>query len=539
MRPMRMWWWLGALSATMTGCGTSEQGMDVASAPDVVQARLAETRDPWLWPFAATSPWNMPIGSGAQYAPANLQSESHSTVDVDLLYRVPAGAPVRNVYAPGAWGPGRCTGTNPQGTLPIPDDLIVPDATSTSTPNNASAFLMADGRTLVQLNPLARCTAGGNVYGWRSPNVDIYGEGLPGGHGGSGLSSIGGTLRLGELTGTAPIRHALKANLWAKKYLHYSASSPTPGYRWPALRADSYASTGYGGTNPQLVMGSLLAIPPSVTEASLGLRTPAGRKLFHALQDYGAYVVDDTAWNVHALSVQEGVLGEFKAFYGYDFVATSGDFFNDFNTLFRALHVVTNSSPSSVGGGGTPRVALAPPFGTDTSTPGYAEDFNDGLAQGWIVVAGTWAVTSGEYRKSSVGAYDKSLYTGATYGTGFRYSARVYSPYSGAANTVGLLYNHVNASNFYEVKLTPTGIVTVNRVVNGARAQVASGTYAGAGPYKWVKVEVARAGTSTTVRINDVAVFSNLSQPELGAGQIGLFSEWNPTSHDDVTVTLQ
>ncbi len=536
MRTLAKWWSLGALSAAMVGCSGSEP-VAAEPAPDAVEAPLAETRDPWLWPFAATSPWNMPIGSGAQYAPANLGNGIYSTVDVDLLYRVPAGAPVRNVYAPGAWGPGRCTGTNPQGTLAIPDNLIVPDATSTSTPNNASAFLMADGRTLIQLNPLARCTAGGNVYGWRSPNVDIYGEGLPGGHGGSGLSSIGGTIRLGELTGTAPIRHALKANLWGKKYLHYSASSPTPGYRWPALRADSYASTNYGGTNPQLVMGSLLAIPPSVTEASLGLKTPAARKLFAALRDYGAYVVDDTAWDVHALSVQEGVTEEFRAFYGYDFVATSGDFFNDFNTLFRALHVVTNSGPGSVGGGGTPRAPLAPPFGT--GQPGYVEDFNDGQAQGWSVAAGTWAVTAGEYRKSSVGAYDKSLYTGATYGTGFRYSARVYSPYSGAANTFGLLYNHVNASNFYEVKLTPTGIVTVNRVVNGARAQVASGTYAGAGPYKWVKVEVSRAGTTTTVRINDVAVFNNLSQPELGAGQAGLFSEWNPTSYDDVSVTQQ
>jgi hypothetical protein len=54
-----------------------------------------------------------------------------------------------------------------------------------------------------------------------------------------------------------------------------------------------------------------------------------------------------------------------------------------------------------------------------------------------------------------------------------------------------------------------------------------------------VKVEVTRAGTTTTVRLNDVAVFTHLSQPELGAGQVGLFSEWNPTSYDDVSVTQQ
>src|SRR5882762_11010710 len=43
----------------------------------------AQTRDPVnpldpnplkapIWPFASTSPWNMPIGSGAQYVPINL-----------------------------------------------------------------------------------------------------------------------------------------------------------------------------------------------------------------------------------------------------------------------------------------------------------------------------------------------------------------------------------------------------------------------------------------------------------------------------------
>ncbi len=29
------------------------------------------TRDPSLWPFSVTSPWNMPIGSGAQFAGVN------------------------------------------------------------------------------------------------------------------------------------------------------------------------------------------------------------------------------------------------------------------------------------------------------------------------------------------------------------------------------------------------------------------------------------------------------------------------------------
>lgn len=334
-------------------------GISVGNCSTIPAAKT--TRDKWLWPFASTSPWNMPIGSDARYTPANLQKAAWVSADEEYFYKAKADDPVRSVYVPGTWGPGRCTGTTPQGKLQVPDNLIVPDATETSTPNNPAAFLLPDGKTLVQLNPLTRCTSGGNVYGWRAGDVSIYGDGLSGGHGGSGLSSMGGSIRLGELTGTRAMRHALKINLWADKYLHYSSSNP--GYRWPADRADSYAAQNYKGTNPKLVMGSLLAIAPSVTEASLGLQTPAGRKLFHALQNYGGYVVDDSAGDSHALSVEKGVLEEFRAAFGYEFYGTSGAFYEDFMKIFKALNTVDNNGPTNVGGGGTPRVSLAPPIG--------------------------------------------------------------------------------------------------------------------------------------------------------------------------------
>ena len=37
------------------------------------------------------------------------------------------------------------------------------------------------------------------------------------------------------------------------------------------------------------------ALAPRHTEASLALKTAPGRKLFHALQDYGGYLVNDTS----------------------------------------------------------------------------------------------------------------------------------------------------------------------------------------------------------------------------------------------------
>jgi hypothetical protein len=322
------------------------------------------TRDKFLWPFASTSIWNMPIGSDAKYVYANIGKAKQAAADPEYFYKLNAGDPLRKVYAPGAWGKGRCTGDNYRFIeLPISDDLIIPDATNEPlyTPNNAAAFLMPDDRTLVQLGPVARCEKGGAIYGWRSfPDVDIYSDGINGGHFGSGLSSIGGSIRKGELIGDQPIRHALKILLWGEKYLYYSQS--IPGFRWPATNADNGAANQYRGQNPTLVQGSLLAIPPTVTPESINIQTEPGKKLFRALQDFGAYVVDDAGWDAHYFATEKGVVEEFRTRYGYDFEGTSGTFYDDFMSLFQALNVVDNNTQNTIGGGGIPRGKMAPPI---------------------------------------------------------------------------------------------------------------------------------------------------------------------------------
>jgi hypothetical protein len=327
------------------------------------QAFVPRKRDKWLWPFSSNSIWNLPIGSRAVYLPAKLTKAGYLAADREYFYKLKASDPQRPVYSPGNFGPGRCTGTQPmQISLPIPDNLIVPDATSNpySTPNNPSAFLMPDGKTIEQFQPLARCQAGGNVHGWRNPwgGVNIYGDGIKGTHFGSGLSAIGGSIRKGELINNLPIYHALKVNLWAEKYLYYSPN--IKGFRWPADRADSYAAERYRGKNPKLVQGTLLAIPPRISEASLKLQTQPAKKIFRALQNYGAYIVDDSHWDAYYFAVENGVPEEFRKKYGYDFEGNNNRFYEDAMKLFQALHIVDNNRPNNIGGGGKRRVALAP-----------------------------------------------------------------------------------------------------------------------------------------------------------------------------------
>jgi len=140
-----------------------------------------------------------------------------------------------------------------------------------------------------------------------------------------------------------------------------------PGFRWPALVCDGYAYDNaskncYGGNNPDVVMGSLLAVPPNITSGSLKIQTVPGLKIFHALQDYGGYMVSDTAYTSYSICVEQGVMPEFLITYGYNFTTRVGNWFEDIAIIFNSLYVVTNNAPNSIGGGGQPRQPLAPPI---------------------------------------------------------------------------------------------------------------------------------------------------------------------------------
>ena len=157
------------------------------------------TRDKYVQPFASTSIWNMPIGANASYLPANIRQATDwgMTVDPDIIILEP-NAPLTPVHfnSDGWSGGDRCAPGQLLYSVPMPADFVVPGATPVNTPNNAAAILMPDGRTIRQNQPFTRCAAGGPATTLATyPDVDVYGDGIPGAHGGSGLSSIGGTIR--------------------------------------------------------------------------------------------------------------------------------------------------------------------------------------------------------------------------------------------------------------------------------------------------------------------------------------------------------
>jgi len=121
-----------------------------------------------------------------------------------------------------------------------------------------------------------------------------------------------------------PIRNVLKVNVYGKKNLYYDET--TKGYRWPARRADRHAKGSYGSLRRSPVvkecwMGALLALPATMDLYSLGVETRPSRILAATLQNYGAYIVDDTAWDVYVLVRERSPTGrftnEFKKNWGF------------------------------------------------------------------------------------------------------------------------------------------------------------------------------------------------------------------------------
>ena len=323
-------------------------------------------RDPIQWPFSKTSIWNMPIHENARYVPAYLKIPKYGlTPDQDILILKP-DSPMTEIYTNYAGWDGSKDRCIVQGPLlfsaPIPVNFVVNKSNwLPGMPNASMAVLMPDGRTIKQTQPFARCTADEVATSqYLFKDQDIYGDGYYGAHGGSGLSALGGTIRLGELVPDGVIRHVMKINVSAYYNLALNDDG-TPGYRWPAPNADSYAANRYHGTNPAMEIGSLLAIPDSIHLDSLKLETEAGKILATAFQNYGAYIVDDSWEDVISMETEfspDGrMIDEFEQEWGFDFGSNwdpkNTPWTRDFNRIVEVLHVVDNNTKTTIGGGPT------------------------------------------------------------------------------------------------------------------------------------------------------------------------------------------
>jgi hypothetical protein len=280
-------------------------------------------------PFSRTSPWNTPLGRGAQLEAATgacSQTFADPTVPSDInaaewshpVYLARVSDPVVKIYLYGE----------------VKATIHVPAAAEPARPRTADSdghlHIIDPTQRFVDELYHARRVAGGHLKVDAYSRNDLGGDGVgKGGVRAYGGSAIGGLIRRGELS--EGIHHVLALALPRR--------AQRRGPVWPATTEDDFSEKDYRGSVP---MGQLVALPRDIDADALHLGAQ-GRALLRAQQDYGAYDVDSAS--DFSLSAEPSVESEL------------GTAREDWARLRPLLRCVTNNRPDAVGGPGARVVA--------------------------------------------------------------------------------------------------------------------------------------------------------------------------------------
>jgi hypothetical protein len=152
-------------------------------------------------------------------------------------------------------------------------------------------------------------------------------------------------------------------------------------------------------------------------------------------------------------------------------------------------------------------------------------------------VSGTWNGDGGTLNDVSAGQTDiLKLPCGADENANFVYSARLLNQYGASGNLVGLVYDYHGPSDHFELLFSPTGIVQLDKLIQGVRYPVATGTH-NVPRNTWFDVQLFRTGIFTDVKVNGVTLLQHVPQGELHGGDIGAITHWAKARFDDMVLT--
>ena len=197
--------------------------------------------------------------------------------------------------------------------------------------------------------------------------------------------------------------------------------------------------------------------------------------------------------------------------------------------------------------------AMEPPFTPPTAVY-HDQDFEGvhGIPPTWQVALGTWQADGQTYNSTTAASTalttifeypllesDGTFSTTDHFDPHFTLKARLRNQGSSAGSLVGLVYGYVDPANYNEVVFSPTGVAYLRRVLDGQMQTLAAATYPGAGQGVWFRVEVERTFETTSLRVNDVQVFTKAPQPEPGDthGQIGLSTYKTTGRFNKISIT--
>jgi hypothetical protein len=165
-----------------------------------------------------------------------------------------------------------------------------------------------------------------------------------------------------------------------------------------------------------------------------------------------------------------------------------------------------------------------------------------------VPVSGTWNTDGGTLNSTAVGANDIVAFgcagnqVGEDAGNNFDYNARLLNEYAASGNQVGLVFGYQEgglfAGDYYEVVFSPTGVVQLNKFIQGQRRTVSTGTY-NVPRNTWFDVQLTDVDRLIELKVNGVAVMLPFPTPgiELRGGKIGVVTHWAKGRFDNVSLT--
>lgn len=289
----------------------------------------------WTRPFNQTSPWNTAIPSSAQWSSASLLYSypiGTDTWDGDQWtvpqYQAVTGHGLKNLYYnkdawakiwSGQWkrygnssSVERTIRNSSTAAFPYPGNVFSSTSTTawvlpasynkTVNPSNGQprtfygtnsmrpavaadghrAVIQPDGRVLETYATILLSNGDVVALSYAITNRGGAGTGWENGQTASMLPSYAGAIDEDEVS--TGILHALAVTVPPRVL--------TPAIAYPAYAFDRDVEQDTGGYTGNIPMGARLALPPSVSISSLGLKTTVGRQIATAVQKYGMIIVD-------------------------------------------------------------------------------------------------------------------------------------------------------------------------------------------------------------------------------------------------------
>jgi uncharacterized membrane protein len=175
------------------------------------------------------------------------------------------------------------------------------------------------------------------------------------------------------------------------------------------------------------------------------------------------------------------------------------------------------------------------------SDPFYHSSFQspDTIAD-WTITSGSWQFANGELR-SSIGAlsiatvhtYDPAQ-VAATIGRNFSLEVYAWIASEAANARAGAVFDFADAGNYHEVTVSAAGNVQLRSRIDGVSHTLASATVAAPGANQWIRIALERSSERTTVSIDGVRVFDNVTQRGLPQGDVGLIARNSHARFDDI-----